>query len=107
MFVFTTFSIFFAHLPNRRVDKEISKSCSDGEIFKINKVREFPPKLDRKIFVSGEFLKGMCFAFLPSIKLESPPPLLAKKITCVKKNKLLLIDFDSFSRKFFSIALLL
>jgi len=41
------------------VDKEISKSIAVGEMHKISKVLEFPPKLDLRILVSGEFLKGM------------------------------------------------
>lgn len=36
-------------------------------MFRISSVREFPPKLERRIFVSGEFRKGMCLAFLPLV----------------------------------------
>jgi hypothetical protein len=65
MFVLMTFSIFLAHFPNRNVDKEISKSNKEGDMLSTSNVREFPPKLDRRIFVKGEFRNGMCFAFLP------------------------------------------
>lgn len=49
-------SIFLAHFPNLKVDKEISKSNADGEIHKIKRVLELPPKLDLNILVNGEFL---------------------------------------------------
>lgn len=64
MFGLILFSIFFAHFPNLNVDKLMSKSYKHGEMHNISKVLEFPPKDDLKIFVNGEFLKGMwpeCF----------------------------------------------
>ena len=65
MFVLITFSIFFAQRPNRKVDREISKSLRQGEMFSTSNVRELPPNDERRIFVKGEFRNGMCFVFLP------------------------------------------
>ena len=45
-------------------------------------VLEFPPNDERRILVKGEFLYGIKVSFFPSLFNE---------ITCVKKNKLLLI----------------
>lgn len=53
------FSIFFAYFPNLKVDKEISKSFFAGAQHNINKVLECPPNELLKIFVKGEFRKGI------------------------------------------------
>ena len=65
MLVRITFSIFLAHRPKRSVESEISKSERVGEIFRIRRVRLVPPKLERRILVSGEFRKGMWAPFRP------------------------------------------
>lgn len=62
---FILLSIFFAHLPNLRVDNEISKSFNVGEMHIIRRVLELPPKLDLSILVKGEFLYGIKSYFLP------------------------------------------
>ena len=53
-------------------------------------VRELPPRLVLRILVRGELRKGMC-SCLPSAYMA---------MTCVKKNRLLLMYWPSLIRRF-------
>ena len=87
MFVLILFSIFLAYFPNLRVLNVISKSFYAGAQHKISNVLEWPPKELRNIFVSGEFRNGICCCF----SFDD-----THFITCVKKNRLLLMCLLSF-----------
>lgn len=58
IFACILFSIFFALIPKRKVDKVWSKWVIVGLIHKIINVREFPPREDLSILVRDEFLYG-------------------------------------------------
>lgn len=73
--------------PNLIVDIVYSIWLRAGVAHKIIKIRDFPLKLDFKILVRGEFLYGIWFD-LPS---------LLNNMTCVRKNKLLLICNPSYT----------
>ena len=81
MLAATLFLIFFAFCPNLSVDCVYSSCFIEGVMHRIMAVRELPPRLVLRILVSGEFRKGIC-SRLPSACLA---------ITCVKKNRLLLM----------------
>ena len=57
--VTTLFLIFLAFWPKRRVDWVCSIYLIEGVMQRMIAVRELPPKLVFRIFVSGEFRYGM------------------------------------------------
>ena len=59
IFAATRQLIFLAFWPNRSVDTVCSTWCIEGVMHRIMAVRELPPRLVLRIFVSGEFRKGM------------------------------------------------
>jgi len=60
MFAFRWFSISLALAPNLKVDNVYSYYDPVGVIHSSIRVLEFPPRLDFRILVRGEFRYGIC-----------------------------------------------